>query len=308
MEVLSQLEGPSNAEIRSNLCSFVADTLEQKLQKQNMDADNFSLSQECLSPAGITNSPVTMDPPNSVPTSSPTTVSRKDICFEYQQAENEPAVPTPSVPNSEHCHHFPNTHQLPHEKNSLINNGNIKNYATGATRTEIFQPLGSGFLEQSETFPNTDLNTVPKILTNGKANAVTDSPTDLHPVSYNPATAVRVQSNVHQTASDQGFPSTNGYFNTIPDYQQPFHSIVPQSHTTERQNPISQSFWQIESPNNATTAENENTNSMMSLLMDANPDPNGVFLGNIDPFGSGNKMFPIKPEPIRPVWNSATAM
>ena len=228
----------------------------------------------------------------------------------YQEVENEPAALTPSAPNPERCHHFPSTHQLPHENNSLIDNGNIKNYATGATRTEISQLFNSGFQGQPKTFPNTDLNTVPKISTNGKANAVTDFQTDLpvHPVSYNPATTVRVQTNVHQTASDQEFPSTNGYFNNVPDYQQPFHSTVQQSHTTERQNPISQSFWQIESQNNATPAENENTNSMMSLLMDGNPDPNGVFLGNTDSFGSGNKMFPIKPEPIRPMWNSATAM
>ena len=287
-----------------------------------MDVDNFPASQERLSPTG-TNSPVTMDPPNSLPTPSPTTISRKDMCFESftpagnamfhknpscQEVENEPAALTPSAPNPGHCHHFPSTHQLPREKNSLIDNGNIKNYATGATRTEISHSFGSGFQGQPETFPNIDLNTVPKISTNGKANAVTDFPTDLHPVSYNPATAVRVQSTVHQTASDQGFPSTNGCFNNVPDYQQPFHSIVQQSHITERQNPISHSFWQIESPNNATPAENENTNSMMSLLMDANPDPNGVFLGNTDSFGSGNKMFPIKPEPIRPMWNSATAM
>ena len=147
------------------------------------------------------------------------------------------------------------------------------------------EKLDFGFSRQPETFPNAALN---------------DCPAEKQSVKYNP---VRVQNNMHQT-SDQGFtPMHDGYFNHIPDYQQSFHSNA---------HPMSQrwdSFWQMESPNNVPPAgEMENTNSMMSLLMDSNPDPDDVFLGHADPFGSGNKMFPIKPEPIRPVWNSAVVI
>ena len=286
MEVLSQLEGPSNVEIRSNLCNFVADTLEQKLQKQNMDNEHFPKSQERVSPAGITSSPVPMDPPNSFPSANPTTVSRKDVSFvgngvfhknpSSLQVENEPAPTTP-VP----CHHFHDTHQQPQQNNSLNGNGNIKNYAAGDSMTE---KLDFGVPRQTETFPNDDLN---------------DLPAEKQPVNYNP---VRVQNNMHQTTSDHGFPSMHGYFNNIPDYQQFFHSNVhPMSQRSD-------SFWQMESPNNVPPGGNENSNSMMSLLMDSNPDPDDLFLGHTDPFGSGSKMFPIKPQPIRPVWNSAAAI
>ena len=120
-----------------------------------------------------------------------------------------------------HCHHFPEYPSTNIMKTIPSLTMEISKSVPQVPPAPKYSRLWvSGFPRNNQkTFPKTDLNT--PVPTKGDAKAVTDFPTDLHLPSYDPTTAVRVQSNVQQVPSDQGFPSTNGYFNNIPDYQQP---------------------------------------------------------------------------------------
>ena len=324
IEVLSQLDGPANTEIRSNLCNFVADTLEQKLQTQTSNS-TLPVSNDSESPVPAENlkypSPVLPSTPDSsiasaasIPDS--TTYNSSNIQESSFQITNNSSILQQDSQIKQNLEKFNPGDYVPiHNNAGQTNEGQNKDIIPELKDEFQFKPTIVHPIPHGKTFAegsvepkfqqNHDPIVEPRVLPNSKAaisNPNQNGPCQNHQVTrgystQNTTTDVLVKESqtVISAGTDQQGPFPDRQFSNVTNnqhvsvsshLQQYSYAEGPiQNHTQHI--PNSQYCGSMIHPQ-STMMELQNceNTSMMSLLMDTNQTLERAFQPSPSPLNS----------------------